>query len=788
MSRWQQPSASAKAAAVSHHSSKVSHHNQSFGTSKSNRRSRQTAARRPQQYRSFRSCNNRQGKRYGSLNSNSKNSRLSSGEIKDLLDRRRNLSDDPSTRELADLVADHQQQQSYNKSGSNSSSTPACPPPAVTVRNTVVPIYGTLRVQNKDPDSIRVMSLNVNSLPVSGHNNPKVGRLKQVLKNYHIDVAGLQEHCINFAALPSSKTLASLLRHGSDDIQSIQAHNTLELKNVGFHQRGGTAVVVREQLTGCIVDRGKDSTGLGMFAYYVVEGRLGTRTIFISAYAPCRTPVLSTGSYYQHIVRYLQEHSLPVNPQAFFRNTLVKFILGVVKKKYQIVLMMDSNENVTDGILSKRLADEDIPMREAVHRAMPGRRGPSTHFTNKSDCSIDGIWISDDIELVSASYLPYDETIGDHRPVVIDVHVRSVLGTLMSRIQRPKARRLNSAVPRIRNEYLKAVREGFKEKDIEQLIVDLETDATFPPSEDVSARMEKLDNILEEILLKSERGCRKIYTAHFEFSPEVQLWIDKCHLLKWILDMHRGKNVNRGNMRRFAKKLRMFHCIHLPVSELVELFLATKAKTKEYMATSPFLRKQYLHQRLNDAIANGKDEEAKRIQATLLAEEQRKVWRNIKLTTKDHSQLSVLRVEIPQEDGGVIECATKETVETALMDELSTRFGRAESAPICQGVLFDLLGTYANTDAAVEILEGTFTPPTGTDPATKLLLEEIARIWTKIGDGEVSVVVSRDDFQYYWKRVKEKISSSFSGLHFGHYKSIAHDDYLSDLMARKNYH
>eukprot|EP00986_Skeletonema_menzelii_P020518 scaffold31443_cov531-Skeletonema_menzelii.AAC.1 len=85
----------------------------------------------------------------------------------------------------------------------------------------------------------------------------------------------------------------------------------------------------------------------------------------------------------------------------------------------------------------------------------------------------------------------------------------------------------------------------------------------------------------------------------------------------------------------------------------------------------------------------------------------------------------------------------------------------------------------------MQILEGTFEPPAGTDAATIILLEEIARIWEKVGEGEVNIVVTQEDYQYYWRRVKEKISSSFSGLHFGHYKAIAHDDYLSDLLARK---
>ena len=37
-----------------------------------------------------------------------------------------------------------------------------------------------------------------------------------------------------------------------------------------------------------------------------------------------------------------------------------------------------------------------------------------------------------------------------------------------------------------------------------------------------------------------------------------------------------------------------------------------------------------------------------------------------------------------------------------------------------------------------------------------IILEEIAQIWEKMGTGEVSIEISHEDYQYYWKRVKER--------------------------------
>ena len=55
----------------------------------------------------------------------------------------------------------------------------------------------------------------------------------------------------------------------------------------------------------------------------------------------------------------------------------------------------------------------------------------------------------------------------------------------------------------------------------------------------------------------------------------------------------------------------------------------------------------------------------------------------------------------------------------------------------------------ADTKAGVEILEGTFELPSGTDPATIIILKETAKIWRLMGDEEVSVIITEDDFQHY---------------------------------------
>jgi hypothetical protein len=63
---------------------------------------------------------------------------------------------------------------------------------------------------------------------------------------------------------------------------------------------------------------------------------------------------------------------------------------------------------------------------------------------------------------------------------------------------------------------------------------------------------------------------------------------------------------------------------------------------------------------------------------------------------------------------------------------------------------------------------GTYEFPSDLDPATKLVLEEIGKLGVKILNGEGSkIVITPDDFKFFWQKVNKFTSSSMSGIHYG---------------------
>ena len=167
----------------------------------------------------------------------------------------------------------------------------------------------------------------------------------------------------------------------------------------------------------------------------------------------------------------------------------------------------------------------------------------------------------------------------------------------------------------------------------------------------------------------------------------------------------------------------------LSISVLVEMYKLEKERTRRILAESAWMGTEYLNAKLKDAINAGKDKDVKQLETLIRNERQQKTCRGIQYVTKKNRAGGVTKVVIPRLNKEDEVCNTKTAVEKGLANSLSERFSCAESAPICQGALFKLLGYSADTETVEEILEGTFIPPPDTDPATIIILDEIARIW-----------------------------------------------------------
>ena len=280
---------------------------------------------------------------------------------------------------------------------------------------------------------------------------------------------GLQEVCVNWMNFKPSQSMASMLRKGSEPIKSVVLQNKTEGEEVGNKQRGGTSTIIKDSLS--VKTSGTDHTGLGRWSWYLLEGEPGHFTYVITAYAPCGNKDSGDATYFKQNERYIQAKGLRTNPKTMFREDLLALLRRWRRKGHRVVLMMDANEHVEEGVMCRQLRGDDLKIREAVHHQVSGK-APKTFFCGSK--AIDGIWVSSDLEILGASYLPFDSSVGDHRPVMLDISLESLLGKRLNRVVPVKARLLSSKVERMRKKYIDRLESMFKHHNIYNRLLRLE--------------------------------------------------------------------------------------------------------------------------------------------------------------------------------------------------------------------------------------------------------------------------------------------------------------------------
>jgi hypothetical protein len=163
---------------------------------------------------------------------------------------------------------------------------------------------------------------------------------------------------------------------------------------------------------------------------------------------------------------------------------------------------------------------------------------------------------------------------------------------------------------------------------------------------------------------------------------------------------------------------------------------------------------------------------------------QKKSWQKINYSTRPPRGVAptTIQVETPS---GITAYTTDEEIFDHSAEHLSLRFHHAYSAPIYNSFMLQELGPLGDTDYALDILNSTYEYPPDTDIWTVKYFEEAQQTYALLGQEEIDTTISVADFQSFWQRADEKVSSLFSGGHFGHYKAASYSKDLSALHAAK---
>ena len=129
--------------------------------------------------------------------------------------------------------------------------------------------------------------------------------------------------------------------------------------------------------------------------------------------------------------------------------------------------------------------------------------------------------------------------------------------------------------------------------------------------------------------------------------------------------------------------------------------------------------------------------------------------------------------------------ASKVETKKFIFEETEYRFQLAGDALISKTKLLEQREYPLDTQITQQLIEGKFDISDDIDDVTALILEEIGRVGVQVFNGNVAIDISSDEFQYFWRRIKEGTESSISGIHYDHYKAVAHSYRISGFLAKK---
>ena len=633
-----------------------------------------------------------------------------------------------------------------------------------------IPVHGDT-LSGKQPNDCRLFFENVDGLGVQLHKNTLSDKnltyYNKLLQRLEVDICGGAESRCHWDMLPSSHSLSKLLelRDGS---RFCTGHNTHE--RFSIKQQGGTFLTTTPQLGEAVMEIGCDDTGLGRWCWMRFAGRQTTTRVVV-AYQPCRTRKMAHNSTYAQQMRYWRTKQNYVNPRRLFREQLIANLVKWREEGDKLILMIDSNENMQSGPLSKALKMDSLQMCDVV-QSQTNIPGPPTFI--RGTRQIDAIWATQDLTITKACFLPFNFALGDHRGILLDISHTSFLGDTMRTISRHTGRRLQCNLPRIKEKYNYHLEVFCRRHNILTKIHNIMT--TIPNRVKLKTILEKIDITLGQGMRMAEKRCRKIFAGEVPFSPDVANAGLKIKLWQLIIRYRRGRNINSKYIRRIAKKCKVKGALRCSLTEAKKRRSIAWKKYNKLKKQARRLRDEFLRRKVDDALTT---KEKKQISAMIKHEDTRRSWRAINKARGKATQKGVSMVEVTN-NGTTTQVTAQPAVEDAIMENNSKRFRLTESTPLMQPYMSNKLGYLADTPFAESVLNGTFNKDPHLDDYTNTFL---AMIGDRTNMPQIPISVTCTDFQDYWKGCREKTSSSMSGRHFGHYKAASFSNYLSEIHA-----
>jgi hypothetical protein len=533
------------------------------------------------------------------------------------------------------------------------------------------------------------------------------------------------------------------------------------------YQPGGTATIVGSPWAGR-AKSSTDSSGLGRWSVTHLLGRTSSKVAVITAYRATGTHSKGPFTAYSQQTCLLRQRDNRTTPEEEFYIDLGNYIQRLRQEGTSVILMMDANDSMqrhssklTKWVKQHELIDPHTYLHGTADQP-PTYIGGSTRI---------------DYFLVSPDLIPYVSQAGiipfngyyesNHRALFINIDLSRVLKGMPHDPISRENRAISSTIPWKVTKYQQYV---LKECQASQIFSHAKAfeirNKGSPMTNELQKELDGIDAELTAIQLEAEQLCKT--RRHLPWSPTLKQCNNRIRYWRlWIRELRRHKDygILRASIEVSFEVPTSYPTLREAMKQLRLAVSASHTVQKQAAA----LRVEFLEKRASFLSSTGERKLAGIVKRIQNAETKSQIFQHLRCISGKipPPPLSYLL----KDTGGTSQTIVdSEEIDRELYQRNISHFSQADPTPFAQGELQQLFGKTGSNEFSTSVLKGDSLPASLTDSIAKSIF--FTNLQKSTDAPEISGRITGPELQEGYRAWRETTSTSPSGLHLGHDKTM----------------
>ena len=652
-------------------------------------------------------------------------------------------------------------------------------------------------LKKKSKDEVRIWYQNVNGISVVDS-----------FEDFQVDLEWIKENEIDFLACSEIKInesnyfavdrIRQILKNHFQGGMRMRLTNTPDCEKEIICQSGGVMEVALNKLAFKYAGCGRDTCG--SFCWMSFRGEDGYFKIY-TVYRVNKDKGDKEGDTTAWVNQYnfLNKNGGNINPRNNILERLVKVVEKDIVQGDRIMIIGDMNEDVCGSKFVSTFSN--LGLINLIPNIVQNKGIIRTHKNGSR--VIDGCWATSSIadKVRSMGFAPFGLGMkSDHRGLFLDINLKQMLKSEKLEISRRDGRRLYSTMPKRALAYSNRVEFCWKyhkmSEKIDRIVQGSKAGTT---KSDLGKMLNKVDMQITQILRNAEKSCTKLQrTAIYDWSPVLSDAVKKKRKIqqeiakvKKIMIDENGHGTNAGStiqtlvhklreQKRYVKELKKDHVQHR-VDHLDE---CAKEKVrlipgKDFSKEIKQLQHIEFQRREARAIKRVLKQNIKTgLQYILIPAKSEYSGMHIN-KNKDYMRMDVIWERLSKHNGKDVvsweRVEEKRKIESMVLQCLQFHFGQAHGTPLTSERWKKKL---VDEKFINSIIEGKVQCHDEDEQAVKDYFMVLSQVAEKVKMKPIQY--SFEQWSSFIKNVKEITSTSPSGRHYGHCKTLR--EYLPNVF------